>query len=105
MNTRHKFRSKVKFLISSCHEEIKKTTSIGKKMLSASKTNTDLHQTYEELGNLAYNMIKSGELEWNHRKVHDLVKQVDILEEELAEIEEEVKKLKVSSGPEDISTK
>lgn len=72
-------------------------------MLLASKTSTDLHQTYEELGVLAYQQLKAGELEWNHRKAQDLVKHIDILEEELREIEEEVKKLKVSSGPQDIS--
>lgn len=103
MSTRHKIKSKVKVLLSSSLEEIKKTTSIGKKMLLASKTNTDLHQTYEDLGHLVYQQIKSGELEWNHRKAQDLVKHIDILEEELREIEEEVKKLKVASGPEDIS--
>ena len=74
-------------------------------MLLASKTSTDLHQTYEELGVLAYQQLKAGELDWNHRKAQDLVKQIDILEEELKEIEEEVKKLKLASGPQDISTR
>jgi hypothetical protein len=103
MNSNNRIKNKVKTFLSSAKQEIEKTTSLGKKMLNASKTNSELHNTYEELGEFAYKMMKDGHLEWNHAKAKELTKRIDILEEELKLIEDEVKKLKMASGPEDIS--
>lgn len=102
-STNNRIKNKVKTLLSNAKQEFEKTTSLGKKMLNASKTNSELHNTYEELGVFVYKMLKDGHLEWNHAKAKELQKRIDILEEELKAIEDEVKKLKMASGPEDIS--
>lgn len=103
MTGKNRFRSKVKVLFDSCREEIEKTTSLGKKMLNASRTNSELHETYEELGLHIYKGLKESSLDVSSMKVRELVKRIDMLEEELRLIEEEVRKIKVASGPEDIS--
>lgn len=72
-------------------------------MLTASRTNSELHETYEELGTLVYKGLKEDSLNLTGAKARDLVKRIDMLEEELKMIEEEVRKIKVASGPEDIS--
>ena len=42
-----------------CQDELKKTTEIGKKMISASKTNSELHELYEDSTDVL-NEIRSG---------------------------------------------
>jgi hypothetical protein len=103
MTGKNRFRSKVKVLFDSCRDEIEKTTNLGKKMLTASRTNSELHATYEELGQYIYKGLKENSLDMEHVKIRELVKRIDMLEEELKLIEEEVRKIKVASGPEDIS--
>ena len=44
------WKNKVQDILHTCQEELKRTTEIGKKMLSASSTNSELHSAYEELG-------------------------------------------------------
>lgn len=103
MNAKIRLKNKVKVLFNSCSEELKKTTAIGKKMFMASKTNTELHESYEELGMLIYKMSKEERVDISEKKVTDLILRIDSLEEEIRQIELEVQKLKVASGPEDIS--
>jgi len=83
--------------------EIKKTTVIGRKMLKASKTNGQLHDAYEELGNLFYHALKNNENIAEKAKVQDLVKTIDQCEDDLKQIEKEVRKIKLSSAPVDVS--
>jgi hypothetical protein len=64
MQKQHGWQSKFQEILQTCQDEVKRTTEIGKKMLSASKTNTSLHEAYEELGHLAASSIESGELKW-----------------------------------------
>lgn len=87
---------KIKFqsLFNQAQTELKRTTAIGKKMLSASQSNTQLKETYEKLGQLTLEAIKSGELKWQDSKVRELMNKVNQLEEELKKLEEEVQKIK-----------
>lgn len=73
-----------------CSEELKKTTEIGKKMLSASKTNSNLHEAYEELGILAAKALKNKELQWENPRVEKLLKTIDGCQTDLNSIEKEV---------------
>ncbi len=67
-------------------------------MFNASKTNTKLHESYEDLGQLLYNALKNKEFEWNDPKVAALAKEIELLERELEEIESEVRKIKITSN-------
>ena len=96
---RHKFKN----LMDNCQQEVKRTTEIGKKMLSASKTNSCLHESYEELGALVMKAIKAGELEWSHPKVKELIAQIENCENDLNTIENEVNKIRFPTAPIDIS--
>lgn len=88
---------KFQSLIRTCQREVKKTTVIGKKMLSASKTNTKLHEAYSELGQLANSSLKNGDLKWNHPKVEELLDTIEQCQAELAEVEDEVNHIKFSN--------
>ncbi len=89
---------KVKFneIIQVCQGEFKKTTDIGKKMLSASKTNATLHESYEELGMLLAKAIKEGELSWDNPRVNEILKTINGCEKDLEKMEEEVNNIRFS---------
>lgn len=97
------WKNKVQEILNVCQEEIKRTTEIGKKMLSASKTNTCLHESYEELGVLVVKAIKDGSLKWDNPRVKELINTIENCEHDLDEIESEVNKIRFSAGPVDIS--
>lgn len=84
------WQKKVQDMFQVCSEELKKTTAIGKKMLTASKTNANLHEAYEELGVLTVEALKSGELVWENEKVQKILKTIEGCESDLNSIEEEV---------------
>lgn len=86
--------NKFQELINSCQVELKKTTQIGMKMLSASQSNAQLHETYESLGVLVRQAIQSGSLNWNEPKVTELLDKIDNLETELEQFESEVREIK-----------
>ncbi len=80
-------------------QEMIKTSVIGKKMLTASRTNAHLKDTYEELGRLLEKAIDSGEVEWDSAKVRALLHTVRACKKDLEEIERQVHKIKFSAGP------
>jgi hypothetical protein len=90
LNWKEKFHD----LVQVCQNEIKRTTAIGKKMLSASQSNSDLNDHYCELGRLAYLAIQDGKIAWADEQVQNHLTQIERLEIELKEFEEEVKKIK-----------
>ncbi len=96
MDRQSEWRNKFNEIFQVCSEELKKTTEIGKKMLSASKTNTTLHETYEELGVLVAKAIKNNELQWDDEKVHRLLKTIEGCKSDLKDIEEEVNDIRFS---------
>lgn len=97
------WKNKVQDILHICQEELKKTTEIGKKMLSASSTNSELHSAYEELGQYIKNKVESNELKIDDEKVDKLIELISEKEQTLEEIEKEVKKIKISTGVKDIS--
>lgn len=97
------WKNKVQDILHICQEELKKTTEIGKKMLSASTTNSDLHNAYEELGLIMKKKIEDQELVINDPKIHEMIRMIKEKENTLEEIEKEVRKIKISTGVKDIS--
>ncbi|MFA6236690.1 MAG: hypothetical protein WC635_05120 [Bacteriovorax sp.] len=81
------------------HQEVIKTGVIGKKLLTASRTNAHLKDTYEELGRLLEKGIASGEVEWDSAKVRTLLHTVEACKKDLEHIEKQVYKIKFESGP------
>tara|TARA_R110000868_G_scaffold103710_4_gene285430 strand:+ start:87 stop:428 length:342 start_codon:yes stop_codon:yes gene_type:complete len=97
------WRSKFNEIVQVCTDELKKTTEIGKKMLNASKTNSNLHEAYEELGVLVAKALEKKQLDWDNPRAHELVKKIKKCKSNLTEIESEVNKIKFSPGPVDVS--
>lgn len=90
----------------SFHQEAIKAGVIGKKLLTASRTNAHLKDTYEELGRLLEKGIESGEVDWDSKKVRALLHTAKACKKDLEHIEKQVYKIKFSTGPkgpEDIS--
>ena len=81
-------------IVQTCQDEIKKTTEIGKKMLTASKANTQMNESYEELGHLAFKAIEKGELTWDHMRVQELISKIKTCEQDLESIEKDVSEIK-----------
>ena len=79
-----------------CQDELKKTTEIGKKMISASKTNSELHELYEALGKRVYKSLKENSLDPEDPAYQDFVQQIDDLQKELESMEGDVNKIKFS---------
>lgn len=97
------WRLKVQEIFQICQDELKRTTQIGKKMLTASKTNTSLHESYEQLGRLVAKAIERGELEWNNQKALELLGMIKACEKDLKNLERDMNRIKFSSAPLDVS--
>ncbi len=104
-NEQSRWSIKVQEILQTCQGEIKRTTEIGKKMLSASKTNSHLHDAYEELGVLAAKAIQEKSLVWDDPQAKALLEQIGECERELKTLENEVDKIRFSEGPVDVSTR
>ena len=87
-------KHKMQEFINACQNELKKTTRLGIKMLSASRANTELHESYEILGRITARAIRAGELEWRDGRVKILLNDIKELEEILERCEEEVVEIK-----------
>ena len=103
MQNGRQWKSRVQEIFQICQDELKRTTEIGKKMLMATKTNSILHDAYEEIGHLAVSDIKNNKLKWENERVKELMLKIKTSEEDLKEIEKEVNKIKFSSAPQDVS--
>ena len=105
INNQPEWKNRFQEIVKLCQHEFRRTTEIGRKMLTASKTNTNLHEAYEELGQLAARELEKGQLEWNHPRVKELLAMIKASEKDLETIEKEVRKIKIStpSGPQDVS--
>ena len=88
------WKERVSDVLQTCQQEIVKTTTIGKKMLTASRTNSCLHEALEELGSLALKDLRDNKLEWTNSKVEEILSRIDQCEEDLSKIEDDVKELK-----------
>lgn len=90
------WKERVQELFQTCSEEIRRTTEIGKKMLSASKTNSHLHESYEELGRLVAQALENKSLQWEEPRAHELLNLVKNCQKDLENLEDEVNKIKFS---------
>lgn len=81
------------------HKEVVKTGVIGKKLLTASRTNAHLRETYEELGRMLEKGIDSGEIDYDSPKVRALIHTIKACKKDLEHIEKQVHKIKFSTGP------
>ena len=97
-----KWKEKIGEFINTCQDELRKTTKIGKKMLSASKTNTEFHQALEALGRYAWQQIRREKLAWNDDEAKRLVAQIEDCERSLEQLEESVQGIK---SPEKVGEK
>ena len=77
--------------------ELKKTSSIGKKMLTASRTNAHLKDTYEELGKLLEKGVDNGEVDWDSARLRALLHTVKACKRDLEEIERKMNTIKFPS--------
>ena len=73
---------KFKKIMRDCQDEITKATVIGKKMITATQTNSELHSCYEELGKLAHKHLKAGLLEWENPRVDELLADIEKCEKD-----------------------
>jgi hypothetical protein len=97
------WKRKINYWFFNIHQEILKTGVIGKKLLTASRTNSYLKETYEELGRLAEKEIEQGILDWDSPKARMHLNTIKACKKDLADIEKQVERIKFASGPEDIS--
>lgn len=103
MGKEQNWKIKINYWFLNVHQEILKTSVIGKKLLTASRTNSHLKETYEELGRLVEKDMEQGILDWDSPKARACLHTIRACKKDLAEIEKEVHKIKFAAGPEDIS--
>lgn len=97
MKKRMSFRIKFNYWFHNIQNEIKKTSAIGRKMLTASRTNAHLKDTYEELGKLLEKGVDSGEVDWDSARLRALLHSVKACKKDLEEIERKMNKIKFPS--------
>lgn len=97
MKKRSLFKGKLNFWLLNFHKEIMKTTAIGKKMLTAGRTNAHLKDTYEELGRLLERGVENGEVDWDSPKMRSLLHTIKACKKDLEEIELKMNKIKFIS--------
>ena len=90
------WKSRMQDLLHVCRDEMKRTTVIGKKMISASRISTTLNRAHEELGELVAKELRAGKLEWEHPQVKRILKTVVECEEQLEEVESQVNRIRFS---------
>ena len=97
MKKRMSLRIKFNYWFHNIQNEIKKTSAIGRKMLTASRTNAHLKDTYEELGKLIEKGVDSGEVDWDSARLRALLHSVKACKKDLEEIERKMNKIKFPS--------
>jgi NifU-like protein involved in Fe-S cluster formation len=103
VNDQKNLKSKCHNFIGNLKTEILRTSAIGKKMLTAGRTNSHLKDTYEELGRIIESKFSSGEIEIDDAKIRSLLHTIKACKKDLREIEEQVNKIRFAPAPEDIS--
>jgi hypothetical protein len=88
------WKNRVQEMLHLCQEELKKTTEIGKKMINASKTNSELHEAYELLGQEILKDLKKNKVEWDNPEALKLIHLIEKKEGELEKMEGQVREIK-----------
>jgi outer membrane murein-binding lipoprotein Lpp len=91
------WKSRFNEMLNVCQQELKKTTQIGSKMLSAGQSNSKLCAHYEELGRLVQKSLDNGDLKWENEKAQELISHIQKLEKDIAELENDVQNIKKDS--------
>ncbi|MAZ49776.1 MAG: hypothetical protein CME65_14535 [Halobacteriovoraceae bacterium] len=94
MENNNDWRERFNDLLQTCQAEFKKTTKIGMKMLSASQSNTQLHETYEALGMWLKDAVEKEKLKVEDKEVLALISKISELEEAMESFEREVQEIK-----------
>lgn len=95
MNQQH-WKRKVHHFFRDCQSELKRTTEIGRKMLSASKTSSTLREAYEELGQILEKEVDKGNTSFSNPRVMDLLAIVKACKNDLEHIEGEMNRIRFS---------
>lgn len=90
------WKNKFHTLLNSAGSELKRTTAIGIKLVSASQINSQLHEKLEALGKLTVEAMEAGQLQWGDEKAQDLLEQIKKLQTTLEAYEEDVRHIKNS---------
>ena len=94
MENNNDWRDRFNDLLQTCQAEFKKTTKIGMKMLSASQSNTQLHETYEALGMWLKDAVEKEKLQVEDKDVLSLIAKIKELEDAMESFEREVQEIK-----------
>lgn len=97
MKRRSQFKGQFNFWLLNLHKEIMKTGAIGKKMLTASRTNSDMKESYENLGRLLERAVENGEVDWDSPKMRALIHNIKACKKDLKEIEQKINVIKFAS--------
>lgn len=97
MKRRSQLKGHFNFWLLNLHKEIVKTTAIGKKMLSASRTNNDMRVSYEDLGRLLERAVENGEVDWDSPKMRALIHNIKSCKKDLKEIEQKINVIKFAA--------
>ena len=84
MDDKLHIKDKLSELYSTCKIGLEKSTKIGQRMLSASRVNTSLKNSYKRLGILAFEALKDKDLVLEHSDVEKLVKEIEELKKNLS---------------------
>ena len=98
MESTPQWKQRFEDILATCQDELQRAGRIGKRMLSATKTNSTLHETYEELGHLTAEAMGDGSLKWDRPEALKLVEKINAQKKELESIEEEVNHIKFSGS-------
>jgi hypothetical protein len=88
------WKGKFSELVNTCQSELKKTTKIGMKMISASQSNTQLHDTYETMGRWLLEQVEAGKISVEDEEIASMISKVKELEVQLKDYEREVQDIK-----------
>jgi hypothetical protein len=90
------WKLKINDLVSTCQTELKKTTKSGMKMISASQSNAQLHESYEAIGKWLVSEVHAGKITVEDVNIQEMIAKVKELEDQLKDIEQDVQDIKES---------
>lgn len=93
-NDQTDWKLKINGILNTCQSELKKTTKIGMKMLSASQSNAQLHESYEEIGKWLLSEVANGNIKVDDVRIEGLIAKVQELETQLQDFEQDVQDIK-----------
>lgn len=96
MGKRVYLSAKIKEWISLLEVTLFKTTKIGRKLLTASRTNAHLKETYESLGRYVEQSVADGTLKDDDPKIKTLLHTIEACKKDLAHLEKQVHKIRFS---------